>query len=166
MLDWSLEQRERPVVIRMPVGAPMSRPDLAPAAPATFDTPIYQVVRKGSEVAILALGGFFTLGEQVADALAEHGLRPTLVNPRYATELDEAFLRTLPERHRTVITLEDGVLEGGWGEKIARFLGTSDVRTRCCGIPKGFPDRFDPQELLASCGITVEGIVADILDMR
>ncbi len=166
MLDWSLDQRERPVVIRMPVGAPASRPDLAPAAPATFDTPAYQVVREGSEVAILALGGFFTLGEQVADALAEHGLCPTLVNPRYATELDEAFLRVLPERHRTVITLEDGVLEGGWGEKVARFLGTSDVRTRCYGIPRGFPDRFDPQELLASCGITVEGIVADILGMR
>lgn len=165
MLDWSLDQRERPVVIRMPVGAPASRPELAPANNAVFDTPSYQVVRKGADVAILALGGFFTLGEQVANTLAEHGVQATLVNPRFATELDEPFLRALPERHHTIITLEDGVLEGGWGEKVARFLGASGVRTRCYGIPKGFPDRFDPQELLAGCGITVEGIANDTLKL-
>ena len=87
------------------------------------------------------------------------------MNPRFATELDEDFLSTLPERHRVVVTLEDGVLEGGWGEKVARFLATTDVRTRCYGIPRNFYDRFDPQELLASCGITVEGIANDTLKL-
>ena len=158
MLDWSLDQQDMPVVIRMPIGSPVSRPELAPASDATFDTPSYQVVREGAGVAILALGGFFSLGEQVAEALAEHGVQATLVNPRFATELDEDFLRTLPKRHRVVITLEDGVLEGGWGEKVARSLATTSMRTRCYGIPRNFYDRFDPQELLASCGITVEGI--------
>lgn len=165
MLDWSLDQQDMPVVIRMPVGSPVSRPELAPADHATFGMPSYQVVREGADVAILALGGFFSLGEQVAEALAPHGVQATLVNPRFATELDEDFLSTLPERHRVVVTLEDGVLEGGWGEKVARFLATTDVRTRCYGIPRNFYDRFDPQELLASCGITVEGIANDTLKL-
>ena len=165
MLDWSLDQQDMPVVIRMPVGSPVSRPELAPADHATFGMPSYQVVREGADVAILALGGFFSLGEQVAEALAPHDVQATLVNPRFATELDEDFLSTLPERHRVVVTLEDGVLEGGWGEKVARFLATTDVRTRCYGIPRNFYDRFDPQELLASCGITVEGIANDTLKL-
>ncbi|WP_291290637.1 1-deoxy-D-xylulose-5-phosphate synthase [Enorma sp.] len=165
MLDWSLDQQDMPVVIRMPVGSPVSRPELAPADHATFGMPSYQVVREGADVAILALGGFFSLGEQVAETLTQHGVRATLVNPRFATELDEDFLRTLPERHRVVVTLEDGVLEGGWGEKVARFLATTDVCTRCYGIPRNFYDRFDPQELLASCGITVEGIANDTLKL-
>ncbi|WP_297182780.1 1-deoxy-D-xylulose-5-phosphate synthase [uncultured Enorma sp.] len=165
ILDWSLDQQDMPVVIRMPVGSPVSRPELAPADHATFGMPSYQVVREGADVAILALGGFFSLGEQVAEALAPHGVQATLVNPRFATELDEDFLSTLPERHRVVVTLEDGVLEGGWGEKVARFLATTDVRTRCYGIPRNFYDRFDPQELLASCGITVEGIANDTLKL-
>lgn len=165
MLDWSLDQQDVPVVIRMPIGSPASRPELAPADHATFDTPSYQVVREGSDVALLALGGFFSLGEQVADALAQHDVQATLVNPRFATELDGDFLRTLPERHRVVITLEDGVLEGGWGEKVARHLAPTSVRTRCYGIPRNFYDRFDPRELLASCGITVEGIANDALKL-
>lgn len=165
MLDWSLDQQDMPVVIRMPIGSPTSRPKLASTDYETFGTPSYQVVREGADVAILALGGFFSLGEQVTDALAQHGVQATLVNPRFATELDEDFLRTLPERHRVVITLEDGVLEGGWGEKVARFLATTDVHTRCYGIPRNFYDRFDPQELLASCGITVEGIANDTLKL-
>ncbi len=165
MLDWSLDQQDMPVVIRMPIGSPTSRPKLASTDYETFGTPSYQVVREGADVAILALGGFFSLGEQVTDALAQHGVQATLVNPRFATELDEDFLRTLPERHRVVITLEDGVLEGGWGEKVARFLATTDVHTRCYGIPRNFYDRFDPQELLASCGITVAGIANDTLKL-
>lgn len=165
MLDWSLDQQDMPVVIRMPVGSTASRSELAPAEGMAFDAPSYEVVREGSDVAILALGGFFSLGEQVADALAQHGVQATLVNPRFATEPDEGFLNALPHRHRVVITLEDGVLEGGWGEKVARYLAPTSMRTRCYGIPRNFYDRFDPQELLASCGITVEGIANDALKL-
>ena len=164
MLDWAIDHAKCPVVIRVPGNGVVSRPDLAPSADATFDTPAYQVVREGSDVAILALGSFFELGERVADTLASrHRIHATLVNPHFATELDESCLRDIAARHRVVITLEDGVLEGGWGEGIARFLGSSDVRTCCYGIHKGFPDRFAPQELLEANGITVEGIVNDIV---
>ena len=166
MLDWALDQREQPVVIRVPGNGVISRADLAPALGETFEKPRYQLVRNGSDVAILALGSFFELGERVADELSAHSyIHATLVNPRFATELDKDFLESLAARHRAIVTLEDGVLEGGWGEKIARFLGTTDVRVRCYGIRKGFPDRFDAGELLEGNGITVEGIVRDIRGM-
>ena len=165
MLDWAIDQAEGPVVIRVPGAEVLSRPDLAPEAGTTFDEPRYQMVRKGSEVAILALGSLFTLGEQVANELSVRaGIDATLVNPRYATTFDEGLLARLPEHHRCVVTLEDGVLEGGWGEGVARILGPFGVRTLCYGIHTGFPDRFDADELLAQNGITVEDIVQDVLD--
>lgn len=166
MLDWALAQREQPVVIRIPGTKPLSRPDLAAdeagSDAPSFDTPTYRVVRSGSDVAILALGDFFPLGEQVADALASQGIEATLINPRFVTEFDEELISSLPNRHRVVVTLEDGVRAGGWGEKIARRLGATDVRVRCYGIDNAFHDRFAPQDLLAQNGITVGGIVADI----
>ena len=166
MLDWALGQTDRPVAIRVPGNGVVARPELAPAEGAAFDTPAYQLVRRGSEVAILALGNFFELGERVADALASRArVRATLVNPRFGTELDEEFLSGLAARHTVVVTLEDGILEGGWGEGVARFLAPLNVRVRCYGIQKGFPDRYDVDELLEQNGITVEGITHDIMSM-
>ena len=169
MLDWAIDQDSRPVVIRVPGNGVVSNPDFAldPKAPAEFTLPRYDVVHEGSDVAILALGSFFSLGESLCDALsapADGGpaLDATLVNPRFATELDEAALDDLARSHRVVVTLEDGVLEGGWGEKVARYLGPTSVRVLCYGVRKGFPDRFDADELLAENGMTLEAITADI----
>ena len=165
MLDWAIEQDKGPVVVRVPGNGVVSRPDLAPKPGEAFSAPAYQMVRPGSQVAVLALGSFFGLGERVADTLAARsGVHATLVNPRFATELDEGFLDGLAAGHNLVVTLEDGVLEGGWGEKVARYLGPTGLRVRCYGIRKGFPDRYDAGELLAENGITVEGIARDILD--
>lgn len=176
MLDWALEQNERPVVIRVPGNGVASRPDLMEGCGAlggvtlpdgsgipAFETPAYQTVRAGSGVAVLALGSFFNLGERVCDALEGRGVDPTLVNPRFATELDEGMLDKIAASHRVVVTLEDGVLEGGWGEKVARYLGGSDVRVLCYGVRKGFPDRYDARELLEQNGVSVEHIVDGVL---
>lgn len=163
MLDWAMAQDARPVVIRVPGNGVESRPGLVCGDDRlSFDTPHYQVVREGEDVAVLALGSFFGLGERVCDALMGEGLSPTLVNPRFATELDEDTLNEIAAAHTVVVTLEDGVLEGGWGEKVARYLGGTDSRVLCYGVSKGFPDRYDVDELLAENGVTVEGVVADV----
>ena len=111
---------------------------------------------------MLALGDFFELGERVANRLtAEYGIEATLVNPRFTTELDREFLDSLAAEHRVVVTLEDGILDGGWGERVACYLACTPLRTRTFGIAKGFPDRYDPNELLAQNGMTVENMAAE-----
>lgn len=162
MLSWSLDHREHPVAIRVPGIGLVSRPDLAPAEDADYGAVHYNVVRQGRDVAVLALGDFFELGERVANRLAaEYGIEATLVNPRYATELDREFLDSLAAEHRVVVTLEDGILDGGWGERVACYLACTPVRTRTFGIAKGLPDRYDPKELLAQNGMTVENMAAE-----
>lgn len=162
MLSWSLDHREHPVAIRVPGIGLVSRPDLAPAEDADYGAVRYNVVRQGRDVAVLALGDFFELGERVANRLAaEYGIEATLVNPRFATELDREFLDSLVAEHRVVVTLEDGILDGGWGERVACYLACTPVRARTFGIAKGFPDRYDPNELLAQNGMTVENMAAE-----
>ena len=158
MLRWSLGHREHPVAIRVPGAGVVSRPDLASANDGDFGTARYRTVRRGSGIAILALGDFFELGERTADELAARGLEPTLVNPRFATELDTQALDELARTHRAVITLEDGVLDGGWGEKVARYLAPTDAHVRCFGLPREFVDRYDVDELLERCGLTVASL--------
>ncbi|MCC2804172.1 1-deoxy-D-xylulose-5-phosphate synthase [Collinsella aerofaciens] len=162
MLSWSLDHREHPVAIRVPGIGLVSRPDLAPAEDTDYSAVRYNVVRQGRDVAVLALGDFFELGERVANRLAaEYGIEATLVNPRFATELDREFLNSLAAEHRVVVTLEDGVLDGGWGERVACYLACTPLRTRTFGIAKGFSDRYDPNELLAQNGMTVENMAAE-----
>lgn len=162
MLSWSLDHREHPVAIRVPGIGLVSRPDLAPAEDTDYSAVRYDVVRQGRDVAVLALGDFFELGERVTNRLAaEYGIEATLVNPRFATELDRESLDGLAAEHRVVVTLEDGILDGGWGERVACYLSCTPVRMRTFGIAKGFPDRYDPNELLAQNGMTVENMAAE-----
>lgn len=165
MLAWSIGYTGGPVAIRVPARGVVSRPDLAPAAGEAFDAPRYQVVRHGGDAAVLALGSFFELGERVADALGDAGVRPTLVNPRFASDLDEELLDELAATHRVVVTLEDGSISGGWGERVAAYLGPRGIRVRCYGAPKGFPNRYDADELLAEAGVTVPAITRDVQAM-
>jgi len=159
MLNWGLEQTSHPVIIRVP------QEITAPAAPVARDygdLNKYQVVRQGSDVAILALGSFFGLGEKVADKLKELGVNATLVNPRYVSGLDERLLNDLKAEHKLVVTLENGLLDGGFGEKIARFYGNADMKVLCCGARKEFTDRVPLNELYQRYRLTVPQIVEDI----
>ncbi len=161
MLDWSIEQNEHPVAIRMPVG-PLA-PSAEPVEKDFSQLNTYHVTHRGAKVAILGLGSFFGLAEQAAALLkTETGIDATVINPRFITGLDEKLLRELAADHDVVVTLEDGQLEGGFGEKIARFYGASDVKVLNFGIKKAFLDRYDPNEVAKENHLTPELIVFDI----
>ncbi len=161
MMAWGIKQTEHPVAIRVPGGAVTHSDE-------QFDEDYSQLNRfkmthKGSKVAIVALGAFYGLGKQVAAMLKEQkGIDATLINPRYITGLDEEMLEGLKADHEKVITLEDGALEGGFGEKIARFYGDSDMKTLCFGIKKGLYDRYDYQKMATDNELTPEQIVARV----
>lgn len=123
----------------------------------------YQVVQKGSGTAVVALGDFFQLGEEVAAAIgAKTGVTPTLINPRYITGLDEKLLKQLTEDHAFVVTLEDGILNGGFGEKIARFYGPSNMKVFNFGLKKEFLDRYSVEDVMKENHLTPELILRDL----
>ena len=162
MLDWSVEQMDHPVAIKLP-GGPM----ISDGRTVTKDfgqLNRYEVTQQGSRVAVIGLGGFYGLGQRAANLIAERiGVQPTIINPYYITGLDEALLEELKREHEVVITLEDGILDGGFGEKIARFYGASAVRTLNYGLKKEFLDRYDVDEVLRENHLTAEQIAADVV---
>lgn len=161
MMAWGIQQTAHPVAIRVPGGAVTHSDEQFDEDYSELNR--FKMIHKGSKVAIVALGAFYGLGKQVAALLKEQkGIDATLINPRYITGLDEEMLESLKADHEKVITLEDGALEGGFGEKIARFYGDSDMRTLCFGIKKGLYDRYDYQQLAKDNELTPEQIVARV----
>lgn len=161
MMAWGIQQTAHPVAIRVPGGAVTHSDEQFDEDYSELNR--FKMTHKGSKVAIVALGAFYGLGKQVAALLKEQkGIDATLINPRYITGLDEEMLESLKADHEKVITPEDGALEGGFGEKIARFYGDSDMRTLCFGIKKGLYDRYDYQQLAKDNELTPEQIVARV----
>ena len=161
MLEWSIRQNEHPIAIRVP-----ATDVITCGEPVETDYSVlnrYKVTHRGSKVAILALGSFYGLGQSVASLLKEKAnIDATLINPRYITGVDNELMDELKADHELVITLEDGVLDGGFGEKIARYYGATNMKVLNFGAKKEFVDRYDIQEFLHANHLTDEQIVEDI----
>lgn len=161
MLDWSVEQKEMPVAIKLPGGDMIS--DGREVIKDWSQLNTYEVTEKGSKIALIGLGTFYFLALQTAEMLEKKGIHATVINPYYITGLDEGLLEKLKADHDTVVTLEDGILNGGFGEKIARFYGSSDMKVYNYGLKKEFLDRYDVNEVLKENHLTAEQIVNDVL---
>ena len=163
MLRWSLKQRENPVAILIP------STELCHATGAVrenFSLPAhYEIVRRGGEAAILAPGDMQALGKKTAAVLEEkYGICPTLMNPGVVSDLDEALLRDLRKEHRAVLVLEDGLLSGGFGAKVAGFYADSSMKVLLRGLPKAFYDRYRISSLLKAQGMTPEQLAESVVN--
>ena len=162
MLEWSIEQQEHPVAIRIPGGKMVSTGKKVTKDFSKLNT--YEVSQKGEKVAIIGLGTFYQLGKKVATLYEEKtGMKATVINPMYITGVDEKLLEELKKDHSVVITLEDGILNGGFGEKIARFYGNSDVKVLNYGLKKEFLDRYNIGKVLTENRLKADLIVEDLL---
>ena len=162
MLDWSLDQKEHPVMILIPGNEVTER-----ESDKDYDNiGKFKVEKQGEKAAIIALGDFYQMGESLAAAVKEElGFTPTLINPRFASALDTDLLEQIGHNHSLVVTLEDGIVDGGFGHKIAAFYSASNVKVKNYGLEKKFYDRYNPAELLKELGMTNEAMVNDIKEL-
>ena len=163
MLRWAILQDKKPIAIRIPsngVHHTTENVDTEYAYEAK-----YKVTQKGEKVAIIAAGSFYQKGENVVRLLAEKGIKATLINPRYLNEVDRETLDSLKGGHELVVTLEDGSKDGGFGERIAAYYGTSEMKVLVGGIKKDLYDRFDLQQLLSDNRLLDEQIVEDVVSI-
>lgn len=161
MLRWAIDQDRKPIAIRVPSNG--VNHTVEPVDTEYSYTPQYKVTRQGSLVAIIAAGSFYQKGENVADILAAKGINATLINPRYLNAVDAKTLDSLKAEHRLIVTLEDGCKDGGFGERIASYYGTSDMKVLVSGVKKDLYDRYNLRQLLADNRLLDEQIVDDIL---
>ena len=161
MMRWAILQDKKPIAIRVPSNGVVHTIEKVDEE-YSYESK-YKVMHEGSKVAIIAAGSFYQKGENVVRLLADKGIDATLINPRYLNEVDTEALEALKINHKLVVTLEDGCKDGGFGERIASYYGTSDMKVLVCGIKKGLYDRFDVEQLLKDNRLLDEQIVEDLL---
>lgn len=159
MLKWAIEQTDQPVVIRQPE-KPLVH---GKATQSDYSSIKYDIAHQGSEVAIMAVGDFWQLGEVVQKELQKKlNIDATLINPKSVTSVDQEVLHHLSENHDVVVTLEDGVLSGGFGETIARYYGPTDMKVLSFGAPREFADNVPQEVLYEWYHLTPKQIVDDV----
>jgi 1-deoxy-D-xylulose-5-phosphate synthase len=163
MLRWAILQDKKPIAIRIPSNGVHHTTETVDREYA-YEAK-YKVTQKGEKVAIIAAGSFYQKGENVVRLLAEKGIKATLINPRYLNEVDRETLDSLKGSHELVATLEDGSKDGGFGERIAAYYGTSEMKVLVGGIKKDLYDRFDLQQLLSDNRLLDEQIVEDVVSI-
>ena len=161
MMRWAILQDKKPIAIRVPSNGVVHTTEKVDEE-YCYESK-YKVMHEGSKVAIIAAGSFYQKGENVARMLADKGIDATLINPRYLNEVDAEALESLKMNHKLVVTLEDGCKDGGFGERIASYYGTSDMKVLVCGVKKGLYDRYDVEQLLKNNRLLDEQIVSDVV---
>ncbi len=159
LLDWALSQNEQPVVIRVPKGEPLHYQGI-------YQLPKLgksDIISKGFKVAIMTDGNSYRLGKNVCEELKSRGITPTHINAHYMSKVDESLLNTLAQTHELAVTIEDGVLDGGYGEKVAQFLGATEMKVMCFGADKVFTNRVPLELLKVRYSLTPEMIVQRVV---
>ena len=161
MESWAIRQTHYPVAIRVPECNVMHTDEPVDDDYTALNR--FKTVRQGSQVVIIAVGDFFEKGVRVADMLRARGVEATLINPRYLSGVDVEALEALKGSHTVVATIEDGCVDGGYGERVARFYGASTMKTLCFGVEKALYDRYDIDKLLHDNNLADEQIVETIM---
>lgn len=161
MLEWGLTQDKYKVAVRVPT---FSLQHAEGDVETDFsDLNKFKIERKGSGVAIIGVGDFFIRAEEVSKLLEQKGISATLINPRFISGVDEELLKSLEADHSVVVTIEDGSIEGGFGQRVASVLGPSKMKVLNFGLAKRFENRYRSAELEQKNGLLAEQITETIL---
>ena len=161
MLNWSIHQRKHPVMITLPGNGVID--DHRTFSEDYDNINTFHIDQSWEKVAILALGDFYQMGAKLANLIERDlGFKPTLINPRFVSGIDQKVLESLKDTHELVITLEDGILEGGFWYKIASYYGPTTIKVKNYGLEKKFYDRFNADQLLDALWITPEKMIQEI----
>lgn len=153
MMEWAIKQRKHPVAIKMPTKRVPAGKDVS----RNYSEIKYDI-KPGNDVAVLALGDMYEmLGKEVAEKLGA-----SLVNPISANVLDTASLDKLADENKVIVTLEDNILDGGFGEKVASYLGDKDVKVLNYGQKRVYTDQVPLKDILKDNRMTVDQIVEDV----
>lgn len=160
LLDFALTQKKYPLVIRVPSSMMESNQSFTFDEQSIFKAKITHI---GKQVAIMGLGNFYHLGLKLKEELATYGICATLINPLCYSHLDQNLLEELKKNHECIVTLEDGLKEGGWGYSIANYYATSSLKVLTYGGEKKFNDLKSLTEIYQQCRLTIPQMIEDIL---
>jgi len=163
LLRTALAHKDGPFSIRYPRDkAPGEPPPAAEVPPIPYGT--WELLRKGKDCAIVAVGVMVQPALAAADLLASDGLDVTVVNARFLKPMDREMLEALARDHRLLVTVEDGTVVNGFGAALAALVQTAapDVRIVALGVPDRTYEHAPRAQQLADVGLTGDGIAKRI----
>jgi 1-deoxy-D-xylulose-5-phosphate synthase len=164
MLNWSIEQREGPVAIRVP-WTKVRHANEIKSVSKDYSEIHFKTVVSGKKIAILALGSFFELGEKVCNNLSLAGFSPTLINPCFINRFNGKELSDLENNHDLIVSIEDGIVNGGFGSRIAQFYSSnSRMKVLNFGFSTDIPDHYDANEFITKNGLNSNQIAEKIIE--
>jgi 1-deoxy-D-xylulose-5-phosphate synthase len=166
MVKTAVEYEKGPIAFRYPrgngLGVPMAN------QPQSLPIGKGEVLRNGNDLLVLAIGNRVQPALDAAEILADSGISTTVVNARFVKPLDDQLILPLASRIGKVITVEDGVLMGGFGSAVSEMFtdsGLTDVQVKRLGIPDQFIEHGDVKTLYEQCGLDEEAIVHEGLKL-
>ncbi|MEE8148448.1 MAG: transketolase C-terminal domain-containing protein, partial [Longimicrobiales bacterium] len=159
-----IQHEDGPFSVRWPRDAvPEAVPHVSEIPDVEYGT--WEILRRGSDIAFLATGTMVRAATEAADALASSGIQAEVVNCRFLKPHDREVLRDVAERHRRVITVEEGAVMNGFGAYMARELAALQsehlIEVRSLGLPDQFIEHGGRDALLADLGLDAEGIATE-----
>lgn len=165
-LKTALEYQEGPIAFRYPrgtgVGVKMEE------MPKAFPIGRGELVREGDDILIVAVGNRVHPALAAANTLEDNGISVAVINARFVKPLNTALILPMAERIGKVITVEDGVVMGGFGSTVLEALsdaGMTGVQVKRLGIPDAFVEHGDTSQLYALCGCDENGIIRAVETM-
>lgn len=162
MLRWAETQRETPVVVRIP-GGRYGNVEGVQLLENYNDAP-YQVIKEGKDVTLIGVGTFLSTMLEAAEILKSKGIEATVINPRQVSSLDKQAIEKM-RGEKVVLTAEDGIVDGGFGQKVASALGESPVKVVNLGLPKQFLNRYNASKVLDELGLTPSKIADKVISL-
>lgn len=164
MIDFGISQN-LPIAIRYPKGCSY---DSMFKTYEKIKLGKFEILNKGEKIAILGYGAFFETAEKVYKELKNKGFNPTIVNPRFVAPIDKEALNEIVTTHELIVTLEDGILSGGFASKITEYLYENNLNTKIdvlsFGFPKDFIEHGKREDIIARYSLDKDSITNAILE--
>lgn len=167
-LDFALTEMETPVAVRYPRGEALLPGKKGVTDREEWEYGRAEVLQKGKDVLILAVGNMVEKALEAAGYLKEKAIHPTIVNMRFVKPFDTDLVLALAKKHRLVVTMEDNVYSGGFSQKIQAFLQAQRMnRVKCLAVclPDAFIEHGAPEELYEKYGMDAESVAGRIREV-
>ncbi|MDD5449641.1 MAG: 1-deoxy-D-xylulose-5-phosphate synthase [Candidatus Omnitrophica bacterium] len=166
MLDFAAGYGGGPIAIRYPRGTEIKLPITNYQLPITkIELGKSEIIKEGKDVAIIALGSMVWFAYEAAALLGKEGIEASVINARFIKPLDKALLQNLSKKVKFFVTIEEGVIEGGFGSAVMEFFeqeNINDLKIKRIGLPSAFIEHGKRDELFSKYKLTPEAIAAFI----
>lgn len=163
MMEWGFNQNKHKVAVRVPTYGFVHASGSVDSDYSDINQ--FKLMHKGAKVALIGVGDYYPKAQEVAALLKKDGIDASIINPRFISGIDKELLNSLADDHQLIVTIEDGSVDGGFGQRIAAAVGSTGMKTLSLGFQREFVDRYKVADIEEKNGLLPEQIASKITEI-